>query len=280
MLHDSLPTPRNHEAGLTVNESSMLARMYNCAAQRVAPKAGSMVSIDNGYFLKTSESARRKSPTAMHDDDEDHFQVVDVGPGSIALWNNSSHRFLVMDPAGRLGGSAVSSTAQLSATRRWAWAKFSAIETTWGGIVLYSKEHDRFLRVTPWWGIADAAHRNRNSEAFPPDRAWTTGDWNFKPFSNSAQVKYELLFNGCCGGPGAPEPVDETPAVAFEECQAQCTSDLSCDAIEVSACVMDSKETRPCRGRCRLFARPAPQLLSVTCGADGNVQCYQKVWKH
>jgi len=290
MLHEQPAAPGNHEPGLTVDEASMLARMYNCVDQRVAPKIGSTISMNDDSLLKATESARQqKSLIAVHDHNEEHFQVVDAGPGTIALWNTNSHRFLVMDPAGRVGFSAVYPTVQLPTAQLWAWAKFAAVETSWGGTAFYSLEHDRFLRVHPWSGIVDAGHRSalrRSHNTSLPQRAtgpWMPGpfggDWNFEPFSNSAQVEYKLLFDGCCGGPGAPEPVDETPALAFEECQAQCTADLSCDAIEVSACSRDSKDTLPCRGHCRLFSYPGPQFLSNTCFTDGHMQCYQKVWK-
>merc|ERR1740123_1194453 len=245
-----------------------------------------MISLQDGSLVSAPES---DSLIAMHVDEKDDFQVVDAGPGTIALWNTNSRRFLVMDPTGRVGFSNVCHTAQLPTGQRWAWAKFSAVETVWGGAVFYSMEHDRYLRVNPWGGVADAGHRGTsrhsdNTTALPlrATGPWMPGpfnDWNFKPFENSEQVKYKLLFNGCCGGPGAAEPVDETPALAFEECQAQCTADLSCDAIEVSACSTDSKDTLPCRGHCRLFSYPVPQFLSAICAADGHIQCYQKVWK-
>jgi len=289
MLHEHSAAPGNRGSGLTVNEASILARMYNCAAQRAAPKIGSMISLQDVSVVNVFESDRQKSMITVHEDDVERFQVVDAGPATVALWNTNSHRFLVMDPAGRLGASAVCPTAQLPTTRRWDWAKFTAVDTASGGTALYSVEHDRFLRLNPWGGIADAGHRSAlrrsdNRAALPPDdlSPWglpSSGEWNFEPFSKSLQVRYKLLFNGCCSG---AEPVDESPALTFEECQAQCTADWTCDAIEVSACSMDySTEIQPCRGHCQLFAAPAPQqFLSSPCDADKHIQCYEKAWRH
>jgi hypothetical protein len=100
----------------------------------------------------------------------------------------------------------------------------------------------------------------------------TTMDGLFSATRARTPTSYEFKFDGCCHGTAATEGV-AAGTLGRELCEAKCSADLSCNAIEVNGCLADAA----CKGECFLFSGNATgTLTNGQCNADGDQKCYAK----
>ena len=83
---------------------------------------------------------------------------------------------------------------------------------------------------------------------------------------------YAFLFNGTCAGSAASNQRNNGTGTRAE-CEALCSADTGCNAIEVNSC----PKSKQCTGQCVLFyGNPKGTLNSTGNISTGDTKCYQR----